>query len=145
VLRAVLDPGVLISAVLSRRGAPRELIVELRRQAFELVLSAQLLVELELVLARPKFSIVSVQDRTAFVNLVRALGRTEADPAPRPGISADPDDDYLVALAQAAGATHLVTGDRALLTDTFEGVVTISPRDFLELLRSASTEDDPGR
>lgn len=83
-LRAVLDPGVLISAVLSKRGAPSQLIDELRRQAFELVVSPHPLAELELVLARPKFRGVSSQDRTAFVNLVRMIGRTEEDPAPGP-------------------------------------------------------------
>lgn len=141
-LRAVVDPGVLISAVLSKRGAPAALIVELRRQTFELVVSPQLLAELELVLARPKFDVVSPHDRAAFVQLVRASSRLEDDPPPRPGVTADPDDDYLVTLAQAAAVEHLVTGDRALLAGSFEGVVPISPREFLELLHTSRTESD---
>jgi len=143
VLVAVLDPGVLISAVLSKRGAPSELIDELRRQSFELVVSPELLAELERVLARPKFSKVSTEDRSAFVSLVKAVGRTEEDPAPRPGLTTDPDDDYLVALAAACDATHLVTGDQALLAGTFEGVIAITPRAFLELVRASRPAPDP--
>lgn len=38
------------------------------------------------------------------------------DPEVRPAVTRDPDDDYLVALAEAARADALVAGDKDLLT-----------------------------
>jgi predicted nucleic acid-binding protein len=55
-LRAVFDPNVLVSAAISRRGAPRELLDRWERDEFELIVSAEVLFELKEVLARPKFA-----------------------------------------------------------------------------------------
>ncbi len=54
------------------------------------------------------------------------------DPAAVPGVSPDPDDDYLIALARAGNADYLVSGDRHLthLADPEPPVLT--PRQFLE-------------
>lgn len=55
-LRAVFDPSVLVSAAISRRGPPRELLDRWERGEFELVVSAEVLFELQEVLARPSFA-----------------------------------------------------------------------------------------
>lgn len=55
VARAVLDPNVLVSAAISDRGIPAELIRRSERGEFELVTSAEVLMELLEVLRRPKF------------------------------------------------------------------------------------------
>lgn len=36
------------------------------------------------------------------------------DPPAQPGLSPDPDDDYLVTLARASNADYLISGDRHL-------------------------------
>lgn len=79
------------------------------------VVTQQLLDELTAVLMRPKFRRwVSVAAATVFVQRLAE----EADLHPDPGAPGqrlhDPDDDYLVALAEQTGAT-IVTGDRDLL------------------------------
>jgi uncharacterized protein len=53
--RVVLDPGVLIAAVLSPKGAPAELLRHWLAGDYELVVSDKLLAELKRVLLRPKF------------------------------------------------------------------------------------------
>jgi uncharacterized protein len=54
------------------------------------------------------------------------------DPPADPGLTPDPGDDYLVALARAAGARCIVSGDAHLrqLADAVPPV--ISPREFIE-------------
>jgi hypothetical protein len=52
------------------------------------------------VLARGKFERAAFDGRAeAFVVLIAERGLRVQDPAPTPGATADPDDDYLVALA----------------------------------------------
>lgn len=53
--RAVLDPGVLISGIISPRAAPAALLRAWRADAFTLIASPALLRELRVVLLRPKF------------------------------------------------------------------------------------------
>ncbi len=134
-IRAVLDPGVLISALISQVGAPAGLLEAWASGAFELVVSDRVLEELELVLRRPKFHRwVTEDDIAQFLETLRAHAVVEPDPEAIAAISPDPDDDYLIALAIAAGAHVLVSGDRHLteLTDLRPPVRT--PRSFLDTL-----------
>ena len=114
--RAVLDPGVLVSALMSPAGAPARLLAEVRDGGLELVLSPLLLAESAGVLAREKFRrYVGLDAVGDYLALLEREGLHVADPeTPSPLPCADPDDDYLVVLARAENAT-LVSGDRHLL------------------------------
>ena len=52
-MRAVFDPNVLVSAMISAKGPPRELLHRWAGGSFELVVSAEILFELQEVLTRP--------------------------------------------------------------------------------------------
>ncbi len=56
------------------------------------------------------------------------------DPPPLAGITPDPDDDYLIALARATHADYLISGDRHLLGLTDPEPPVLAPRQFRELL-----------
>ena len=114
-MRVVLDVNVLISALLSRAGAPGRLIALWLEGAFELVVSEELLAEIGRSLAYPKLrEHISHEDAADFITLLRATASIVAD-AERPDhISRDPGDNYLVALAKASSSV-LVSGDRDLL------------------------------
>jgi len=58
------------------------------------------------------------------------------DPPRPPGLSPDPDDDYLVALARVAGADYLVSGDRHLLDLADPMPPILTPRQFLDLVQA---------
>lgn len=133
-MRAVLDPNVLVSAVLSRAGAPAQLLRAWIGGRFELVISAELLDELTRVLAYPKISRrIAAADAAAFLALLRMRATSAPDPEDAPAVRcADPDDDYLIALAQGSRA-HLVTGDTALL-DLAGRIPVLSPRAFLAMI-----------
>jgi len=130
-LRAVLDPNVLIAALLSPAGAPAALVLGLFRGVFELVVSEQLLQELSRARAYPKLRArVSEPDAAAFVQLLRSTATVAPDPAVAASRSRDPEDDYLLALAQSTAAV-LVSGDLDLLSLAAQ-LPVMSPVDFLK-------------
>jgi predicted nucleic acid-binding protein len=87
-MRFVLDPNVLISALLTRDGAPAELLTRWLAGEFEAVASEALLAELESVLMREKFRpYVEVHEARAFVALVRASAMMVPDAGAPPRVS----------------------------------------------------------
>jgi putative PIN family toxin of toxin-antitoxin system len=101
---------------------------------FELVISELLLAEVETVLARPKFRPYATLDqvRRYAESLRRECWIVEDPPEPK-ALSKDRGDDYLIALALAAEANVLVSGDKHLTALTHT-VPVVSPREFLERL-----------
>jgi putative PIN family toxin of toxin-antitoxin system len=140
-VRVVLDPNVLISAVISAAGAPREIVVAWTQGRFELVVSALLLGELRDVLARPRFRRwVSESTVAEYVAGLEDGAMVIEDPPALVGLSPDPDDDYLIALARVAEADWLVSGDRHLTGLTDPNPAVLTPREFRDLL----TDPDGG-
>lgn len=134
--RAVLDPNVLVSALISPSGASAELLLQLRAGAYELVTSPLLLAELRDVLRRPKFRRYATEEEVeAFVELIRRESVVLDDPEPAAvPLSEDPSDEYLVALARAASVDALVSGDPHLLRLRSK-IPVRTPREFLASLR----------
>ena len=134
-MRVVLDVNVLVSGLLSGSGAPSDTLRAWLAGRFELVISAELLTELERTLAYPKIRKRVTPDEAArFVDLLRRTATLAADRAPDPRFrSEDPDDDYLVGLAAAERAL-LVSGDRHVLALADRLVPVYSVREFVELL-----------
>lgn len=134
-LRLVLDPGVLVSAIITPGGPPAAILRALRRGRFELIVSPRLLAELANVLGREKLrAYVTLDEASEYVEGLAVLAETVTDPEPAPSVSRDPGDDYLFALAAATGASVIVSGDRDLLALEEPPVRTLAPRDLLDLL-----------
>jgi putative PIN family toxin of toxin-antitoxin system len=133
-LRAVLDPNVIVSALLSPRGTPARLLVAWSDGEFELLVSPALLMELERVIAYPKLRRrIASEDEAQVLLWLREEATLVHDPDRRPSITPeDPGDDYLVALAEGERAA-LVSGDRHLLA-LADRLPIFAPRAFLELL-----------
>ena len=143
-MRAVLDPNVMISAALSGTGAPARVMDAWSRGAFELIVSEQLLAELERALAYPKLlKHIPVESAAALMELLRNEAEFRTDPPGPPPIgSEDPGDDYLIALSAAEGAA-LVSGDQHLLALASQ-LPVLTPRQFLDHLPDARAAP-PGR
>ena len=132
-IRVVLDPNVLIAALLSRDGTPAHLLKHWVAGELEIVVSVALLTELERALAYPKLARrIATADAAAFVSLLRSSALTVADPSNVPARSSDPGDDYLLTLAQTAKA-YLVSGDRHIL-ELAGACPVYSPRELLGML-----------
>ncbi len=130
-----MDPGVLIAALLSRSGAPAEIILAWIEGAFELIVSPKLLDELRTVLLRPKFAkYVAPDDVDAYLLLIENGASLLPDPQSQVGLTPDPGDDYLVELARAAAAHFLISGDPHLTGLRRPNPPVLTPRAFLATL-----------
>jgi uncharacterized protein len=136
-VRAVVDPNVLISALLSPIGRPAQVLVAWREGGFELVACPQLLDELRRALTYPRLrKRIPPADADAFVDwLERTATLADHPRLPPPIGSSDPGDDYLIALA-AQERTMLVSGDRHLL-DLQAKLPIVSAKEFLSELEPA--------
>lgn len=138
-LRVVVDPGVLIAALLSSRGAPATLLLAWLEGRLHLIVSPGLLSELERVLLRSKFRPYVTKDEVAaYVDLIRNFAVLLADPEPQPGLSPDPGDDDLIALARASGADFIVSGDPHLTGLRRARPPVVTPRAFVGRLGEPS-------
>jgi putative PIN family toxin of toxin-antitoxin system len=129
-VRAVLDPNVIISALLSPSANPARVLGAWQQGEFELIVSASLLEELARALAYPKLRRrINGEDARLVVEWFTETATVVGDPERPPARSPDPGDDYLIALAAARQAI-LVSGDRDLL-DLSDEIPVFSPAAFL--------------
>ena len=132
---AVVDPGVLISALISSDGAPARLMDAWIEGELELVVCPHLLDELLGVLIREKLrEYVTPDDSAAFGELLRLAASMKPDPSPTPGATPDPKDDYLVGLAREAGADCIVSGDVHLTGQKDSDPRVLTQREILAYL-----------
>jgi putative PIN family toxin of toxin-antitoxin system len=132
-VRAVLDSNVLISALLSREGAPAQIVRRWLAGEFELIVSPLLLDELERVLAYPKIlARIPGPEAQAFVALLAEAAVVADDPESAAARSEDPDDDSLLALAESTAAM-VVSGDAHVLA-LASALPVKTPAEFIQLL-----------
>jgi uncharacterized protein len=110
-MRVVLDSNVLLSALISPHGAPHRIHEAWRGRRFELVTCPTQLDELRRASRYPKLRALLQPHRVGAMVNALAAGALP-DPPPGGHEADDPDDAWLLALAEASGADWLVTGDR---------------------------------
>ena len=126
--RVVLDPAVLVAALITPNGNPAKLWQAVVDQRLEIATCPHLLAELAGVLERPKFRpYATAEEGRAFVAEVARRSHRVRDPSDIPRVSRDPNDDYLFALAQATAARAVVSGDRDLTDLEDPPVAVLSP------------------
>jgi uncharacterized protein len=136
-VRVVLDPNVIISAMLSGGGSPAKVLRNWLDGNFELVVSPLLLEELARALGYPKLRTrISDAEADELLEVLRRQAEIADDPAEPPHVrSSDSNDDYIIALA-ASTRSLIVSGDHHLL-DLKELLPIYSPVEFLAELKSA--------
>ena len=144
-IRAVLDTNVLASGFVEfakAERAPAQLLRLWQEQRFALVVSTEILTELLNTFADPYFRRRLTAEE---IDAVRLLLQEEAISTPLTsrisGVASHPEDDYILATAVSAHAEYLVTGDKELQRlGNYQGVHVVSPRQFLDLLQTPSSE-----
>ncbi|MGD0603154.1 MAG: putative toxin-antitoxin system toxin component, PIN family [Streptosporangiaceae bacterium] len=134
-LRAVIDPNVWISALISPSGAPADVLRAVLAGEVTAIATPHLLEEVAEVLYRDKLRRwVSLSDAEGYVAALADKVELRPEAGKPSKTTRDPDDDYLVALAEQSGAV-IVTGDGDLLSmDLHPPAMT--PRALLDWLRS---------
>ena len=138
-LRVVVDTNVVVSAQLSRHGAPAQVLEAWRGRAFVLVSSPAIIAEV----AETMSGFVGLQPYNvsqADVDELLTLLKTESllvsgSAAPVEAQLDDPDDLMFLACALDGEAGILVSGDRHLRSlGQHQGIEILNPREFLDRL-----------
>ncbi len=110
-MRVVLDSNILLSALLSPHGPPHRIYEGWRQRRFELVTAEVQLDELRRASRYAKFRGILQPHRVGRM-LNNLQGATVLDRLPGGYEAADPQDAWLLALADTTHADYLVTGDK---------------------------------
>ena len=137
-MRIVVDTNVLVSGLLTPGGPCREIIRLVEGGQVSLCLDARILSEYSNVLRRPRLAI----DPAEADSLLETL-ESVADfcpTLPLPHALPDPKDVTFLAVALAAQADCLVTGNLRHFPAALRcGIRVVSPAEFLGFLRQAGT------
>lgn len=127
------DVGVVISGLLSPNGPPAQVVDLWRDGAFDLVVSALWMAELDRVVARPRIArYIDPVDASELREAILRQAVVIADPPGERGLTRDPGDDYLVSLARASNSSCLVSGDRHLVEIVDADPPVLTPRAFID-------------
>jgi uncharacterized protein len=131
-VRVVFDTNVLVAAFLTE-GVCSTLLVRARRRECELILSTDIIRELERIL-RGKFALSAKELSDVRKVLGEAAKEVCLDVEPIAPVCRDPDDDRILACALQAHADYIVTGDEDLLIlKRHDAIHIVTPRDFESL------------
>lgn len=137
-LRALLDTNLLISAAIRPNGAPGQIVKAFFvREAFNLILSPAIVMEVEKTLRLPKIRkyLIDPDEALLWLDDLEALAVLVQDTGHVVGVCRDPADDAILAAAIEGRASVLVTGDNDLLTLVeYKGVDIITPGAFLTMI-----------
>jgi uncharacterized protein len=136
-MRVILDTNILVSALLVQSGNPGVIYRAWTEGAFTLLSCARQMDELRGTLRKPAIALrIRPYDAGRLVNQMKEMAEM-IDPLPRVERSPDPEDDFLLAAAQAGRADYLVTGDKSglLLLARHEGARIVSARNFALLFK----------
>ena len=137
----VIDTNVWLSAALTRTGTAAVLCRLLIERNFQHGFSQSTFDELRTRLWLPKFDrYASIESRRRFLSNTRESARWHEVPASLNAQSffRDPNDDKFIALALAAKATWLITGDDDLLClDPLGELRILTPRAALDEITGA--------
>ena len=134
--RIVLDTNVLISALI-KPGKPRDLLLEIAKGKFQLVLSRQILDEFARTVADPKISrYVDEEDITRYMKVIGSAATIVSVKSRFRVVKQDPSDDIILRTAYDGKARYVVTGDEHLLSlKQYRRVKILTISEALEMLK----------
>jgi putative PIN family toxin of toxin-antitoxin system len=140
-VNVVLDTNIYIGAVITPRGPAGQVVTAWRGSAFDVVLSRQLIAEIERALTYPQvqryMSLGSIELADLMDRLYRIAIRV--DPETALSISRDPDDNPVLEAAVAGEAEYVVTNDNDLLSlGTYADIEIVTAAHFLRILKALS-------
>ena len=128
----VFDTNILISALFSETGSPFRALALAKIGQIESVTCQEIMDEfLEKLLLKFKFSEdkahSAIDEILSFSRIVEISGTLKAVPN-------DPDDDMVIECAVAGNASHIVTGDKHLLSLVkYQDIAIAKAADFVNL------------
>ncbi len=137
-LRAVVDTNVIVSGIISPKGAPRKILDLARREIFKVVSSIAINHEILNVLHRDsiyiKYNLTEdiIDDLSAFLYEGTALMEDQYAVSK---VRKDPEDNKFIACALEGEADYIVSGDDHLLgLKHYRGIQIVDAPGFLKVL-----------
>lgn len=134
-MKIVLDTNVVVSGLLQSQGNPSQVLMLALAGAMQVCHDKRILAEYTEVLARPRFKLNENRVREVLTKLevdglaVDATGQRDLD-------LPDADDEPFLAVALAAQADYLVTGNLAdYPAEKRKGCAVVAPAQFMEIWR----------
>ncbi|MDQ3695807.1 MAG: putative toxin-antitoxin system toxin component, PIN family [Chloroflexota bacterium] len=135
----MLDTNVLVSGVAgfaAAEGVPGRLLHLWRDRRFELIVSAEILAEVQRTLAKPYYrQRLTLEEREDFRLLLQTAATNTLLTARVFSVATHSEDDLVLDAAVSGQADYLVTGDKQVQRlEAIQGVRIVSPRYFLTRL-----------
>lgn len=139
-LRVVIDTNVIVSGILSRKGAPAEVLNAWRERRFLLLSSSDIVAEVRTVMKYPrirhKYNISDDEIEQTISLLEHDALLVAGDSNVAGSVPDDPKDEMFLACAMDGQADIVVSGDHHLLDlDVFRDIPIITARRFLDQLK----------
>jgi uncharacterized protein len=133
-MRVVLDTNILVSALIAPSGHPFAIYNAWESDRFTLLTCSEHIAEVGATLRKPSVAaLIEPYKAGRLINQIRKLAANIVN-LPQVHRSAGPDDDFLLALAEAGVADYLVTGDKSglLILKKHKRTQIITARQFAE-------------
>ena len=136
----VIDANIILSAAISTKGLPSELVeLFVRKGLFEIVVSPAIIAEWYECVSRKsiqKAARATEAQLQAFISSIVVRSILIDDSTTAQGICRDPKDDMYISAALDSDASFIVSGDNDLLDLlAVEQVSVLTPRQFYNWLR----------
>lgn len=132
----VLDANVLVSGIPAKSGTLASLIDLWRAKEFEVVISQHIIDEVRRAWTKPYWR--THLSHSQVERALRLIQRNAALPAITlhvRSVAEHDEDDLVLATAVSGNADYLVTENKGLLAvREYEGIVILTPREFLDRL-----------
>jgi len=139
-LKIVIDTNVFVSATITEKGEPAQIVKAWREKKLEVIISPEILKEIGQVVFRHKIKKISFwteKERYQFVeDLARICIFTPGSLQLKQAVKHTQDHKFLVAAIEGK-ADYVVSGDRHLRDlGAYRGVKIVSVNEFLQILEN---------
>lgn len=138
--KIVLDTNIFISAVLKKQSNPGRIIDLVKEEKLTLVLSSDILSEIEAVLSYPKIKKIhglTPKGIESHLKWLESISETVIPAERFDIIQEDPSDNIYLECAVSGQADFIISGDHHL-TDlkAFQKIRILNPADFLRIIQN---------
>ena len=134
-MRVIVDTNILISGLLSRKGAPAKIVDALLEGRILPVMSKETFAELESVLAKPRLEVYFKRSRILpeeFLENIKAVAEFVHPQPIRTSIRDIKDIPFIELAATTPQPEYLITGDKDFEQKRYYGVSVVSASFFVE-------------
>ena len=137
-MKGVLDANVFISGLLSKEGPPGQILDAWLEGKFSLLISSQIVAEIQRVLEYPRIrERIEPREASFLIKRLMVASKWVEGKLVLEVLNQDPSDNIYLACAVEAQAEFLVTGNLKHYSEAgnpSQGVEILTPRHFLEVL-----------